>query len=97
MRIFDQAIETIKRTDAQPGDIIIPFNFKKISDGICPTLTTRPEGLKTMILLVERDTAPINKNGCVDCDECTHRSESCLCDISSNEEDCPLLSEELGE
>ena len=27
---------------------------------------------------------------CVDCDECFHRSEECLCDISSNDEDCPL-------
>lgn len=55
MRIYNQAIETIKKTNAKPGDIIIPFNYRKISDGICPTLTTRPEGLKTMILIVEKD------------------------------------------
>ena len=53
MRIYDQAIETVKKTQAKPGDIIMPFNYKCITDGICPTLTTRPEGLKTMILLVE--------------------------------------------
>ena len=53
MRIYDQAIETIQRTGAEPGDIIIPFNYRRISDGICPTITTRPEGLKTMILVVE--------------------------------------------
>ena len=29
---------------------------------------------------------------CVDCDECEHRSEDCLCDISENEEECPLAS-----
>lgn len=29
--------------------------------------------------------------GCVDCDECPHRSETCLCDISDNDEECPLL------
>ena len=29
-------------------------------------------------------------NGCVDCDECIHRSEDCLCDISENENICPL-------
>lgn len=29
---------------------------------------------------------------CVNCDECMHRSEICLCDISTNEEDCPLLN-----
>ena len=27
---------------------------------------------------------------CVDCDECIHRSEDCLCDISENDEECPL-------
>ena len=53
MRIYDQAIETIEKTNAKPGDIIMPFNYRKISDGICPTITTRPEELKTMILLVE--------------------------------------------
>ena len=55
MRIFEQAIETIKRTSAEPGDIIMPFNYRKITDGICPTLTTRPEGLKTMILVIEKN------------------------------------------
>ena len=35
------------------GDVIVPFNYRKITDGVCPTLTTRPEGLKTMILIVE--------------------------------------------
>ena len=29
--------------------------------------------------------------GCVDCDECTHRSEDCLCDISDNDGECPLV------
>lgn len=40
MRIYDQAIETVEKTNAKPGDIIILFNYRKISDGICPTLTT---------------------------------------------------------
>ena len=53
MRIYDQALETLAKTDAKPGDIILPYNYRKITDGICPTLTTRPEGLKTMILIVE--------------------------------------------
>ena len=51
MRIYNQVIET----NAKPGDIIIPFHYRKISDGICPTLTTRPEGLKTMILIIEEN------------------------------------------
>ena len=94
MRIYKQAMETVKKTDARPGDIILPFNYRKISDGICPTITTRPEGLKTMILIVEEDTAPMGANGCVDCDECIHRSESCLCDISDNDDICPLVGSE---
>lgn len=52
MRIYEQTIETIKRTNAKAGDIIMPFNYRKITDGICPILTTRPEGLKTAILIV---------------------------------------------
>ena len=30
-------------------------------------------------------------NHCVNCDECNHRSEICLCDISTDEEQCPLV------
>jgi hypothetical protein len=33
-------------------------------------------------------------NNCVNCDECFHRSEDCLCDISNNEDGCPLLNDE---
>ena len=33
------------------------------------------------------------KYGCVDCDECEHRSETCLCDISENDDECPLIGE----
>ena len=25
------------------------------------------------------------------CDECEHRNEDCLCDISGNDEPCPLI------
>lgn len=53
MRIYEQAMETIRRTNAKAGDIIQPFNYKRIPPIICPTITTRPEGLKTMILIVE--------------------------------------------
>ena len=53
MRILDQAIETLQITKPKNGDLIMPFNHKKFDKGISPTLTTRPEGLKTMILVVE--------------------------------------------
>jgi hypothetical protein len=52
-RITEQAYETVRKTNAKSGDLIQPFNYKKIDNGICPTITTRPEGLKTMILIVE--------------------------------------------
>lgn len=61
MRIYEQAIETIKRTNAQDGDIIMPFNYKRFPPIICPTLTTRPEGLKTMILVVEKERTETNE------------------------------------
>ena len=53
MRIYEQAIETCQTTNPKSGDIIQPFNYKKL-DGVCPTITTRPEGLKTMILIMEK-------------------------------------------
>lgn len=53
MRIYRQAIETVIRTKAKEGDIIMPFNYRKYDNGVCPTLTTRPEGLKTMLCVVE--------------------------------------------
>lgn len=30
-------------------------------------------------------------NGCVDCDECIHRDTMHVCDISENDDECPLL------
>lgn len=53
MRIYKQAVETVMRTDAKEGDLIMPFNYRKFTSGVCPTLTTRPEGLKTMLCVVE--------------------------------------------
>lgn len=40
---------------------------------------------------IENNEVKLTNNGCVDCDECLHRSEDCLCDISNNDDDCPLL------
>lgn len=42
--------------------------------------------------LAEEYKPGMTNGGCVDCDECEHRSEDCLCDISENEEVCPLVS-----
>lgn len=51
-RMYEQAFNTIENNNAKDGDIIQPFNERLITDGICPTLTTRPEGFKTAILVV---------------------------------------------
>lgn len=47
---YKQAVETAEKENAQPGDVIDAFNGKVRKDGICPTITTRPEGKKTAIL-----------------------------------------------
>lgn len=52
---YEQAIKTAEANNAQEGDIIDAFNQKVLTDGISPTITTRPEGKKTAILpVVER-------------------------------------------
>lgn len=57
-RFYNQALETIKDNDCKVGYIVDAFN-KKINDsGITPTITTRPEGFKTAILLIDE---PSNK------------------------------------
>ena len=54
-RFFKQAAETFLENDCKPGDIIDAFNKRVIRGGYCPTLTTRPEGFKTAILVVVED------------------------------------------
>ena len=51
-RMYKQAFDTLQNKEAKSGDIIQPFNERLITDGICPTLTTRPEGFKTAILVI---------------------------------------------
>ncbi len=63
---YEQAIETAKKGNAKPGDIIDAFNGKVLKDGISPTITTRPEGKKTAILpCVEIKQA--TKDGTIKC------------------------------
>src|SRR5699024_8826329 len=53
-RMSRQAIETFNESE-QPkehGDMIQAYNRQHLKDGICPTLTTRPEGFKTATLPV---------------------------------------------
>ena len=51
-RFYKQAFETLKENECEVGDTIDAFNKKVNKTGVCPTLTTRPEGFKTAILPV---------------------------------------------
>lgn len=54
-RMFKQAFETLVEQDCKDGYTINPFTKTITSkDGVCPTITTRPEGFKTAILIVEK-------------------------------------------
>ena len=54
-RFFKQALETLNNNDCKVGDTIDAYNKRVNKTGICPTLTTRPEGFKTAILPVVQD------------------------------------------
>lgn len=43
-RFFKQAIETLKNNKCDVGDTINAFNKTVDKSGLCPTITTRPEG-----------------------------------------------------
>lgn len=51
-RFFNQALETFVENDCEPGDTINAYNKTVDKSGLCPTLTTCPEGFKTAILPV---------------------------------------------
>jgi DNA (cytosine-5)-methyltransferase 1 len=51
-RFYKQVFETLKENECEVGDTIDAFNKKVNKSGVCPTLTTRPEGFKTAILPV---------------------------------------------
>ena len=59
-RFFRQAFETLEENNCSFGDTINPFNKTVNKSGICPTLTTRPEGFKTAILIVEERSFIMN-------------------------------------
>ena len=61
-RFFRQAIETFERERVNKGDVIDAFNKRVIRTGYSPTLTTRPEGFKTAILVVVDDNRSVFVN-----------------------------------
>lgn len=52
-RFYEQALETIKDNDCKVGDIVDAFNERINDSGVSPTITTRPEGFKTAILVID--------------------------------------------
>ena len=52
-RFFKQAFETIKREPCEIGDTVDAFNQKVNNSGVSPTVTTRPEGFKKAVLVVD--------------------------------------------
>lgn len=57
-RFFRQVAETIMENECEPGDTIDAFNKKVNRSGVCPTITTRPEGFKTAILPIVEEQEP---------------------------------------
>jgi DNA (cytosine-5)-methyltransferase 1 len=58
-RFFKQAFETMMENDCEVGDTVDAFNKKINKSGVCPTITTRPEGFKTAILPVVEDNREV--------------------------------------
>lgn len=54
-RLSQQAKETFESGHCEHGDMLLPYNRMINRTGVAPTLTTRPEGLKTAILPVVRN------------------------------------------
>lgn len=56
-RFFRQAVETVMENECGAGDTVDAFNKKINRSGVCPTITTRPEGFKTAILPIVEDNS----------------------------------------
>ena len=54
-RFYQQAYETLQENECEYGDTIDAFKKRVNKDGITPTITTRPEGLKTAILPITQN------------------------------------------
>ncbi len=53
-RLYSQAFKTVSGSETEYGDTIDAFNQKVNKSGISPTITTRPDGFKTAILIPEK-------------------------------------------
>lgn len=64
-RFYRQAFETVKGGNCECGDTIDAFNMRVNKSGISPTITTRPEGFKTAIIVVDEPIVYDGYNGTV--------------------------------
>lgn len=51
-RFFKQALDVLENNYVECGYIINAYNKTIDTSKICPTITTRPEGFKTAIIVV---------------------------------------------
>lgn len=61
-RFYEQAFETVEKNDCENGDTIDAFNKKVNKIGYSPTVTTRPDGFKTAILVYDGYNQSIRKD-----------------------------------
>lgn len=64
-RFFRQAFETAQENECSAGDTIDAYNKKVNQSGTSPTVTTRPEGFKTAILVVDEQNGYVRQDGIV--------------------------------
>ena len=64
-RFFKQAFETAQENECNIGDTIDAYNKKVNQSGTSPTITTRPEGFKTAILVVDEQNKYVRQDGIV--------------------------------
>ena len=64
-RFYRQAFETVNGGNCEYGDTIDAFNMRVNKSGISPTITTRPEGFKTAIIVVDEPIVYDGYNGTV--------------------------------
>ena len=64
-RFFKQAFETAQENECSIGDTIDAYNKKVNQSGTSPTITTRPEGFKTAILVVDEQNKYVLQDGIV--------------------------------
>ncbi len=77
-RFYRQAFETLRTNECEDGDTIDAFNQRVNKSGVSPTVTTRPEGFKTAILVVDGPIVYDGYNGVI------RRDGTCVGTLTTN-------------